>query len=298
MGDQIVEYFPAGKQNYTVGRAGEKIEIVMIHYTATMATALENCRHFHNNYAGASAHYFVDRDGYMMQSVLEKDTAWAAGNLDVNQRAAHIEFISDGRPFTKMQINNGGVLVRDIMKRNKLGEDALQRHYDTPKLARWGKILDPWKKCPYPYIDTASWFMLKRQLLGKVNMPKYSQIEVDGVIGPQSVIALQRVLGVHPSGIIQGQGKGWEPHHKGISKSCIEYHNSNNDVKGCDVIAALQRVCGKDYLDRSGVLTKHTISKWQEQRGMTPDGYFGPVTAKVTQRWINKWLKEYGIKLK
>ncbi len=100
MGNSMVEYFPAGSQNYSVGRAGEVIDYVQVHYTASLATALENCRHFHNNNAGASAHYFVDRDGSIIQSVLEKDTAWAAGNLDVNHRTIHIEFVSDGRDFT------------------------------------------------------------------------------------------------------------------------------------------------------------------------------------------------------
>ncbi len=297
MANPRVDFYGANRGNYGVGRSGNKVEFIQIHYTGNMGAAWNNCNFFHNTVVGASAHYFVDGFGTIWQSVLEKDTAWAGGNLDINKRSICIEVVSDGRDFSKSEIDELAVLVQDLMKRYNIPKSRVIRHYDVVDVATIGITTDPHKHCPAPYINEKKWKALRDIITGENKVDKYSQIEVDGVMGPQSVIALQRVLGVHPSGIIQGQGKGWKAHHKGISNSCIEYHESDSDVKGCDVIAALQRVCGKNYLDRSGVLTKYTISKWQEQRGMTPDGYFGPVTAKVTQRWINKWLKEYKIKL-
>jgi N-acetylmuramoyl-L-alanine amidase len=75
--------------NYTVGRAGTPISMIVIHTTeGTAASALS---WFQSTSSLASAHYIVGRDGAVWQAVADADTAYHAGNYSYNQKAVGIE---------------------------------------------------------------------------------------------------------------------------------------------------------------------------------------------------------------
>ena len=71
----------AHPSNYTKGRSA-RIEFLVLHYTAGHNdSAAGNLRYFASP-RGASAHYFVDRDGWR-QSVSDEDTAWSVGTAGI-----------------------------------------------------------------------------------------------------------------------------------------------------------------------------------------------------------------------
>ena len=68
----------ANGANFARGRT-QPIEFLVIHYTANNGdTVQNNLDYFSRNTVGASAHYFVDENGYG-QSVKDQDTAWHSG---------------------------------------------------------------------------------------------------------------------------------------------------------------------------------------------------------------------------
>jgi N-acetylmuramoyl-L-alanine amidase len=64
--------------NYTPGRGGNPIDLIVIHYTAS-GSAEGTISWFKNPRARVSAHYLVGKDGTIYQLVRDEDTAWHAG---------------------------------------------------------------------------------------------------------------------------------------------------------------------------------------------------------------------------
>lgn len=147
-------------RNYTVGRGGKKVGFIVIHYTATLASALNNLRYFASKYVGASAHYFIDPDGKLYQSVLEKDTAWAVGAKTYKHKTArnsntiNIEVVANNRKFTDAQIATLDALVAKLRKKYGVPQSNVLRHYGVTG-----------KKCPAWYIAPISrWNALKTSI--------------------------------------------------------------------------------------------------------------------------------------
>ncbi len=283
----------ANTSNYTPGRRGNSIDLIVIHYTGTMASAMNNGLNWKNNHPGTSAHYIIDRDGTVVQSVLERDTCHAAGNIDVNLRSVSLEFVSDGRDFTPEQINSGAQVVQYLMRTYGLSKECVIRHHDVARYARYGRIADPWKRCPAPYVngnDNSKWYRLRDQLTGDITpthttTSKHSsssnKIAVDGWIGLDSVSAWQRVMGCkYIDGIISGQYSGSRNRHRALTT--IRYGSG-----GSLLVKAIQKKTGVTV---DGYMGANTIKAWQRYIGVTADGWFGHDTARATQRWINKQL--------
>lgn len=149
---KIKQFIQASSKNYTNGRK-RAIDTIVIHYTATNASALNNLKYFSRPGAGASAHYFIDRDGGIYQSVREIDTAWHAGNGTMNARSIGIENVSAGQDFTPAQIAALRDVVTDIMRRYKIPASRVIRHHDVTG-----------KACPAPYVNDAKWKRLHSQI--------------------------------------------------------------------------------------------------------------------------------------
>ncbi len=282
----------ANTSNYTLGRYGNLLELIVIHYTGTMASALDNGANWRDNHPGTSAHFIIDRDGTIVQSVLLKDMCHAAGNIDVNRRSASIEFVSDGRDFTQAQIESGAKVVQYIMRTYGLTKECVIRHHDVVRYARYGYIADPWKCCPAPYVngdDNSKWYQLRDLLTGEIT-PTHTtptersssqKIVVDGWIGLDSVSAWQRVMGCkYIDGIISRQWCGSKRRHYAITT--VEY-----GVGGSLLVKAIQRKVGVTV---DGYMGVNTIKAWQKFVGVDADGWFGNDTARATQRWINSQL--------
>ena len=135
----VAEFIQCDSRNYTAGRQGNRISKIVVHYTGTEA----------------SAHYFIDKDGTLRQSVSEGDTAWHAGDWGTNLCSVGIEVVSGGADFTEAQIETLAALVAEIRGRCGIGKDNVIRHYDVT-----GKL------CPAPYVDGGKWAALHARICG------------------------------------------------------------------------------------------------------------------------------------
>jgi N-acetyl-anhydromuramyl-L-alanine amidase AmpD len=80
---------PVPDSNFTVGREGNAITLIVDHWTVVMFEAA--IRRFLDPASILSAHYVIGQDGRIAQLVSEADTAYHAGKFDVNLRSIGIE---------------------------------------------------------------------------------------------------------------------------------------------------------------------------------------------------------------
>ena len=147
-----------GSDHMTRGRS-RAVDRIVVHFTATLASARNNATYFARNEGqGASAHYFVDDiTPEIYQSVAEGDTAWHAGDWQMNCRAIGIEVVSAGEDFSATEVEKLGWLVRKLMAKYGIGASGVIRHYDVT-----GKL------CPAPYVAASKWAALKAVITGGV----------------------------------------------------------------------------------------------------------------------------------
>lgn len=145
-----------GSDHMTRGRS-RAIDRIVVHFTATLASARNNATYFARNEGqGASAHYFVDDiTPEIYQSVAEGDTAWHAGDWQMNCRAIGVEVVSAGEDFSATEVEKLGWLVRKLMAKYGIGASGVIRHYDVT-----GKL------CPAPYVSASKWAALKAAITG------------------------------------------------------------------------------------------------------------------------------------
>jgi N-acetylmuramoyl-L-alanine amidase len=85
----IVWRGPVPASNYTAGRGGNSVALIVDHWTVVMFEGA--IRRFKNPASILSAHYVIGQDGRIAQLVSEDDTAYHAGVFAVNQRSIGIE---------------------------------------------------------------------------------------------------------------------------------------------------------------------------------------------------------------
>jgi len=135
-GGSCVKYVAASTRNYTAGRQ-QKIDHVVIHdMEGTYAGAIS---WFQNPAAGASAHYDLrSSDGEITQQIRHADTAWHAGNWDLNSRSIGIEhegFAAEGsRWYTEAMYKSSAALVRFLADKYSFPKDRshIIGHYEVP----------------------------------------------------------------------------------------------------------------------------------------------------------------------
>lgn len=155
MGHSIL-FKQCGSDRMTRGRP-RLIDRIVVHYTSTLASARNNAIYFsRNERQGSSAHYFVDDIiDEIYQSVDDADTAWHAGNWDMNCRSIGIEAVSAGEDYSEVEVGKLAWLVGTLMRKYGIGASGVIRHYDVT-----GKI------CPAPYIEAGRWVALKARICG------------------------------------------------------------------------------------------------------------------------------------
>lgn len=165
----------------TRGRS-RAIDRIVVHFTATLASARNNATYFARNEGqGASAHYFVDDiTPEIYQSVAEGDTAWHAGDWQMNCRAIGIEVVSAGEDFSATEVEKLGWLVRKLMAKYGIGASGVIRHYDVT-----GKL------CPAPYVAASKWAALKAAITGGAASGGTTAVAPEGAVAElaQRVIA-------------------------------------------------------------------------------------------------------------
>lgn len=161
-----------GSDHMTRGRS-RAIDRIVVHFTATLASARNNATYFARNEGqGASAHYFVDDiTPEIYQSVAEGDTAWHAGDWQMNCRAIGIEVVSAGEDFSATEVEKLGWLVRKLMVKYGIGASGVIRHYDVT-----GKL------CPAPYVAASKWAALKAAITGGVASGGTAPAAPDGTV--------------------------------------------------------------------------------------------------------------------
>lgn len=147
--DYAIQFHQCAESNFTKGRSGYSVDYLVVHYTSGAKTAegaaLANCIYFATGSRGASAHYFIDDGPYIWQSVDDGDTAWHAGNWNMNIRAIGIEVCTAGI-FTKKEIDHLHWLVATKMKQYDIPANRVIRHYDVTG-----------KYCPAYYVTQKFW---------------------------------------------------------------------------------------------------------------------------------------------
>ena len=161
--------------NYRAGRT-KPIKYIVIHYTAGNGdTAKNNVDYYALNEVSASAHYFVDENDTVWQSIKDSDTAWAVGGTSTykhpdcrNANSISIELCSrningNGRPasdsgwyFKSATVDHAVELTNELMQKYNVPIDRVIRHYDV-----WDKI------CPAPFVNNPEqWKEFKERLKG------------------------------------------------------------------------------------------------------------------------------------
>lgn len=146
-----MDFKQANGANFAQGRT-QPIQFLVIHYTANNGdTVQNNLDYFAGNAVGASAHYFVDENGFG-QSVQDGDTAWHCGASSYrhpscrNANSIGMELCSrkDSRGnyyFLDQTVYNAAALARELMGKYGIDRAHVVRHYDVTG-----------KKCPAPMV--------------------------------------------------------------------------------------------------------------------------------------------------
>ena len=136
-----MEFKQANRANFAQGRT-QPIQFLVIHYTANNGdTVQNNLDYFAGNAVGASAHYFVDENGFG-QSVQDGDTAWHCGASSYrhpscrNANSIGVELCSrkDSRGnyyFLDQTVYNAAALARELMGKYGIDRTHVVRHYDV-----------------------------------------------------------------------------------------------------------------------------------------------------------------------
>ena len=103
-GTMVSSRYLASSNNFTVATrpSSEPIDLIVIH--VTQCSFVSTIKRFQDPSSRVSAHYTIRfSDGFIAQSVRDKDIAWHSGNWSYNQRSIGIEhegYVEDSAFFT------------------------------------------------------------------------------------------------------------------------------------------------------------------------------------------------------
>lgn len=119
--------------------AGQKITAIVLHHTASAANARNIGKFFARKGVGVSAHYTVDRTGYIVRSVADHLRSWHAGRSvfqgegNVNNYSIGIEICNLGDskdPYPNAQYDGLIKLVAHLVDRYDIPLERITRHRD------------------------------------------------------------------------------------------------------------------------------------------------------------------------
>lgn len=142
--------------NHNTGTV-DRIKYIVIHYVGATGGAEANCKWYAGADRSASAHYYVDFDGSVWQSVEDKNIAWHCGakkyvhpecrnansigiEMCVRNKGSKADTSRDWY-FEEATVQTAIELTRELMAKYNVHTDHVIRHYDVT-----GKI------CPNPYV--------------------------------------------------------------------------------------------------------------------------------------------------
>lgn len=219
----------AHPSNYTKGRT-QPVEYLVLHYTAGRNdSAAGNLRYFMSP-RSASAHYFVDRTGWL-QSVDDGDTAWAVGTAGIyrqkylrchNGNSISIEMCcryAAGRYWLEdAVVANAALLTRKLMRRYGVPIENVLRHYDVVS-----------KRCPAMWVDDeAAWHAFRRQVMEVMEVTKEELLSLKGTGDAPSDWAREAAEWAKQTGVFTGDSAGnfgWQQPvtREAVAKLLYEY---------------------------------------------------------------------------
>lgn len=288
------KYMPI-RYNFTKGTDGKKF--IIVHDTQNFsngADALAHYKYFNSRYVGASADYFVD-DKRIIQVVGDSNTSWAIGdnqgygralNGAKNRNSISVEICVNKDGNYAQAVANAIELVKNLMKKFRIPESAVQRHYDVSRKKCAGTMIsNNWKKWKQFKEDIKNPIIIEMdlskdstgKLIGNIKdkpvipnakpskpkpskpKPTSNKISVDGYWGAETTKALQKAMGTYVDGIISGQ-----------------YPN--------DITKAISSV---SFKTRTG---SNLIKALQKKIKVKSDGYIGPDTVRAIQLYLNTYV--------
>lgn len=135
----------------------DRIKYIVLHYVGATGSAKQNCDYYASGQVGSSAHYFVDFDGSIYQSVEDANIAWHCGAKSYvhpecrNSNSIGIEMCVRNKGdkaadstdwyFEDATIKGAIALTKMLMAKYNVDIDHILRHHDVT-----GKI------CPNPMV--------------------------------------------------------------------------------------------------------------------------------------------------
>lgn len=295
--------------NYS-SRYGQSVTRITPHHMAGNLT-VETCGAvFASGAREASANYGIATDGRVGLYVDEKNRSWASSNGDNDRRAVTIEVANDqigGQWHVSDTAYNKLIdLCVDICQRYGkkkllyLGSLSKTNAY-TPKSDEMLLTMHQWfaaTACPGPYLKSKFPDLAEKVTarLGGAKedptpAPSKTKLEVDGVFGYLSTVAMQNWLGTYADGIISDQLSYLREYYEAITTCEFGYGGSL-------MVETFQKLLNKQgyKLDTDGYLGQDTVTAWQKwlnTKGhkLDTDGYFGPLSAKAMQEYLNSITK-------
>lgn len=136
-------------------KANRSVEWIVHHYTATNASAENNCIYFGREQVGASADFFIDLDGSIWQfnAEIANYYSWHCGcssnytKYVTNANSIGIEMVGTGGEFTQAQKESLRALTLALMEDFGIDASHVVRHYDCNTVH---------KLCPFAYCGSAA----------------------------------------------------------------------------------------------------------------------------------------------
>lgn len=235
------------------------------HYTGGTGSAKNNCIYFANGDRGASADYFIDKDGSIWEynDPLAGYYTWHCGDGRgrygiTNSNSIGVEVVSNGEDFTPEQIASLAALYAHLCQ--ALGSKLnVVRHYDASR-----------KQCPAPYVDEGKWGLLRSQI-------------ADGNVATESPSVT--VPSKPATADIPGDIEQWTASLKAecTRQGFVGFPTVRRGARGGITrhVQVRLKALGFDCGASDGVFGERTdaaVRAFQRSRGLADDGYVGPLT--------------------
>lgn len=155
-----IEWLGMTRQHYQRGTPDRRVRMVVIHATAGRAPAdLNWLRRGGDERRPVSVHYYIAKNGRIVQLVREEDIAWHAGrsvwtvdgkvveNCNAVSIGIELENLNTGRdPYPEAQYAAALALTRDLVRRYDVPRGQLVRHLDIAPGRKTDPAGFPWER--------------------------------------------------------------------------------------------------------------------------------------------------------